>query len=672
MGAPTPSAQQFSDAITNVTQGIHSGVPPSVLPRNQLSFAVNIATRGGYAQNRPPWLKLVCEYPDVDTQVAATRSIFQGAAAYESFDNNPSCLVASIGGRLYRYVITGRRARVQDITPTGDAGNDPSLLQAWLAQGQDFLVVNDGQSRPLVFDGASTRRLPAGTWLPVGRQIHYSNGRFIVAVPSEPGGEAFAYIASDLVYGASGTALYGYRDSILRTTDNEAILAGRPFGVPLNSGPITSLFSVAVPDTSLGQGPLQVGTVSAVYSVDLPLDATLWTTTAQPIQVVALPNSGPTGFYAVTTINGDAWYRSPDGIRSFVVARRDFNTWVQTDLSQELLRVLPYDTSSLLDHASCVNFDNRFLCTCSPYDTRGQGIAHRGLVSLDFDNISSITSRSQPAYDGLWTGVHVLQVLKARVHSTERCFMFALDCEGNVCLYEIGRDTDGWFDSDGTNKVATQCWIESRALLGSEEDPRDVKLKRMQAGDLWLTQLAGVDTGQIEFTASYISDQQPCWTEWQSFTFCAPACAPPAECVQPVTVQSQYATFLRLPQPADDCSRVTGRPYRTGYSFQVKLAWEGHAELRRLLLWATPQVENLNVACNSVNDCAVLQCCTDDLFAYAIESCDVPPCDVVITVQPTVSFGDTVEWDDPDFGGADAPTFDTDEGEVVHVPDPNI
>ncbi len=655
MGQPLPTAQP--DGVATVLAGINSGLPPTMLPRNQLAFGVNITTRGGYAATRPPWLKLTCAYPSTDIRIAATRSIFQGAAFYSSFGNNPSCLIASIGGRIYRYVITNRRCNVQDVTP--DGGNDPTQMQAWLAQGQDFMVINDGQSRPLVFNGAGVGRLPLGAWLPPSRQVHYCNGRFVVVLP-----DGRSYIGSDLVYSReSGTSFYNYRDAILHTKENEAILAGQAFAVPLNAGPITSLFSVAIPDTSLGQGPLQVGTTGGIFSVDLPLDATLWTTTQQPSQVVALPNGGPTGHYAVTTVNGDAWYRGGDGLRSFVVARRDFNTWVQTALSFELARVLPYDTQALLNHASTLNFDNRLLTTCSPYDTRGRGIAHRGLVSLDFNNVSSISSRSQPAYDGLWVGQPVLQLLKGRINGVERCFVFALDGDGNICLYEIGLDTAGWFDNDGTQNIATQCWVETRALHGAEDDARQSILKRIFAGDLWLAQLFGVGDGIITFTASYVSDQWPCWRDWQAFRFCATACAPPATCEQPLTTQPQYATFLRLPQPPDDCNSITGRPFRTGYSFQVKLAWAGHAELRRLLLWATPQQEQLNTQCNSPATCATLQCCTDDLFAYHIEEPGEESCDVVITVQPVVSFGDVIEWDTE----TDNPTWDTDEGSTIHV-----
>ncbi len=656
MAAPTPSA--LLDRFGPVPQGMNSGLAVPLLAPTQLGMAVNITCRGGYAHNRPPLRKLSLSYTSVQVAADATQAIFQGAAFYSSYGNNPSCIIASIGGRIFRYTINGNQCAVDDLTPAGDPNN--SLLeQAWLAQGQDFLIINDGQNRPLSFNGASVTRLPNGTWLPVGKQIHYVNGRFIVALP-----DGRSYIASDLVYNTtSGTPTYNYRDSILRTTENEAILAGASFAVPLSSGAITSLFSVAIPDTSLGQGPLQIGTHGGVFSVDLPLDATLWTTTQQPSQTVALPNGGPTGFYAVTTVNGDAWYRGGDGLRSFVTARRDFNTWVQTALSDELERILPYDTSALLSHASALNFYNRFLCTCSPYRVRGRGIAHRGLVALDFNNISSITQRSQPAYDGLWTGLPILQLVRGRFNGVERCFVFALDGNGAITLSVLGADGTARFDYDGTDEVPMQCWIESPALLGREGEPRSFILKRLLAADLWLNSLSGTGSGDITITPLFRSDHYPCYVNWcDPFVICAPACAQPENCTQPITTQPQYATFLRLPQPPDDCNRVTDRPFRTGYFFQIKLAWTGHLAFHNLSLWASAQPENLDSrSCSVSPTCTVLQCCGDGLFTYSIEDTADPSCDVVITQQPTITYSDQLEWDVDN----DAPTVDVDSGLTI-------
>lgn len=613
-----------------LTQGCHSGLPPYLLGPQQCSFAVNVSFRGGYATSRPPLWKLVANYASEGTQ-SALKARFQGAAFYRSIGNNPSCLVASVGGRLFRWTPAQRTVKVDEITPFKADGvtldvNDPLQPQVWMAQGQDFLVVNDGQSEPYIFDGASVKRSlgHAGKQLPPGRQVFYSNGRFIVVL-ADPNAEGIAYIASDLVYNTgSGTAAYNYRDSILYINDNLSILGGRAFAVPVTAGPITALFSTAVSDTSLGQGPLQVATGEGIYSVDLPLDATLWTTTQQPTQVVALPNGGPTGGYAVTTVNGDAWYRALDGLRSFVVARRDFNTWVQTPLSFEMARIMVFDQQNLLQYASVVNFNNRLLCTCSPYTVKDRGVAHRGLVALDYNNISSLTTRSQPAYDGLWTGLPVLQVVKGRVGNVDRCFVFALDGNGDICLYELGYDEAAWFDNDGAKDVGIASYIESAALYGRDTDPIQTSqvLKRIEAGDLYWESLIGPNNatppGRVAFNVQYRSDQWPFWVDWAVYNACAQSCYTPVSCTQPRPVQTQYTTYQRLPVPASVCNQLTGRPFREGYTFQVKLSWVGHATLHRFNFWCIPAPATRNVVCGAA-ECRVVAGCLDNPFSYHIE-----------------------------------------------------
>lgn len=667
MDAPLPKA--IPDTIGPCMQGIHSGLATTLLPFDQQSFAINIAFRGGYAHTRPVLRKLTTTYADPDVQINL-RAAYQGGAFYRTLGSNPSCLVTGVGGRLFRWVITNNNVTVDDITPVKDPDtglrdiNNPNRPQVWMAQGQDFLVVNDGESLPWFFDGGKVWRSAgyAGRQLPVGKMIHYVNGRFVMVLgdlEQQSGGTA--YIASDLVYtvnaegGPGGTVDCNYRDSILYINDNIEILGGRAFAVPVNAGQITSLFSTAVSDTSLGQGPLQVGTEEGVYSVLLPLDATLWTTTQQPQQVVALPNGGPTGFYGVSTVNGDAWYRSGDGLRSFVVARRDFNTWVQTSLSFELERILPYDTRALLNYASAVNFDNRFLCTCSPYQSDGRGVAHRGLVALDFINVSGISSRSQPAYDGLWTGLPILQVIKAKLNGVERCFVFAISALNEICLYELGVEGGGWFDFDGTTDRGIVSTLESGALFGREALPATVKepQKKLITSDLTLYQLAGASSatpspGTITFDVSYRSDGYPFWVDWTAFTLCAESCYTPATCAQPLPVQMQYATFKRLPEPSDDtCNELTGRPMRFGYNYQIKLQVEGHFELRDLNTWATRMESTRNTTCEP-GTCRVLTGCLDNPFTYVIE--------------PGEGTSGLLEWD----VAMDSPTWNVNGGGLIN------
>ncbi len=616
MAAPIPNA--FLEKISITSQGVHSGIKPTELLPSQLAWAQNITNRGGRAGTRPAIRKIKLTWPAATKRFAR----FQGAGFYEANLGGQSCLLAAISGSIYRFLISGNIGTVQNISLGGDL-NDPNVRQVWMFQGENFEFINDAQSNPLFWDGAGLRRSKgiAGSELPAGAMGHYSNGRIVMALPDRK-----SYIAGDLVYSRGTSGGYGGRDAILKTTENKTILGGAAFGVPANAGIINAISSAGVPDTFSGQGPTQIGTRKGIFTVNLPLNAQDWIDIQFPSQTNSLPSYGPLSQNGTVTINADLWYRSVDGFRSFAIARRDYNTWVQTPLSTEMTRVLKSDIPFLLGFGSGVVFQNRLLETCSPYEVKDRGVAHRGLIALDFNNVSSITQRSNPDYDGLWTGLPILQILTGTIGGVERCFIFALDCTLGICLYELHPDEAYSFDFDGVNDVQIGCAIESRALwgmdartaYGQEYQPDSVKLplKKLLTADLFPEKI----TGTVNVKIRYKSDQNPNFVDWHSFSFCATSkdCST-ANCPTFQDVQQQFATFVRLPSPKDDCNTITGRLMRTGYFFQLRFEWKGHMQLHQALIWAVPIPETIP-ECPTNQACTLVEMCLDPLFDYSIEA----------------------------------------------------
>src|SRR5262249_33665297 len=163
--------------------------------------------------------------------------------------------------------------------------------------------------------------------------------------------------------------------------------------------------SMANQDSVLGQGPLVVAGQFGSATVNAPFNVDAWESTDSPISSIGLVSQGPTGQDACINVNGDLWYRAPDGIRSFMIARRDHGPWVNTPLSHEMERVLNRDDDFLLDRVSAVDFDNRLLMTCSPFRANNNGTqygtAYRGLSALDFAPVSSMFDRTQPVWNGI-------------------------------------------------------------------------------------------------------------------------------------------------------------------------------------------------------------------------------------------------------------------------------
>lgn len=639
MPAPTATAQL--DGIFLVRKGMHSGVQPRLVAQDQTAFAINVTFRGGFPRTRPVLRKVPLVYADGTTQTRATQALFQVAHGYQVFGVGENCLVSMIGGRLFRYLV-GSTNMVQEITPGTSHSdiNDPTLEDGWMWQSEDFLITNNGQALPYFFDGAGVRRSQGGNKeLPPGCMGAYVQGRNWMALPGRR-----SFMGGDLVYSHGFPNPYQGREAVLQTTENTLLAGGGAFGVPVQAGQINAMTSVAIADTSLGQGALQVLTQNSVFSVNTPIDRAQWVNTQFPLMVIGLPNYGSVSQTGVSTVNGDLWYRSADGVRGYQIARRDFNTWVNTPESVEVESILNLDTQNLLGRASSVLFNNRFLVTCSPYEVADRGTAHRGAIALDFNNISTLTSRSDPCYDGLWTGIPILQLVKGVFNQVERCFAFALDKNGDICLYELLMDGQGYFDWDGTQSVGVESALETRSLSWNAKGNAMYKLL---CGDLYLDRLAG--NNNVDWKFWFRSDEDPVWQEWHNFSLCAPVkdCSTDG-CPTFQNVREQYRTFIRLPDPQDTCSQITKRSLRTGYEFQIRGWWKGFAQWNRFHVWADPKLDSVVKSCPTSENCVLLTGCDLPWFDYRVEpGGDTPPGPPGPPVPPPPSPPANPEWPVP-------------------------
>ena len=145
------------DSVSVFPLGMNSGREPQSIPKDQLASAINCTVRFDFLTNRPPYTnQLTILWPSTAVQQAVEQGLFQGAGYYQPDSGNAS-LFASISGRLFQFTLNGNTVTVTEQTIPGDP-NPASSTQAWIWQAENFLIVNDGISLPLFFDGVSTRR----------------------------------------------------------------------------------------------------------------------------------------------------------------------------------------------------------------------------------------------------------------------------------------------------------------------------------------------------------------------------------------------------------------------------------------------------------------------------------------------------------------------------------
>lgn len=478
--------------------------------------------------------------------------------------------------------------------------NANNLWRIWWVQADRFLAIQDGQSRTLIYDGSLLRRAGRDE-IPTGKQMAYARGRIWVALP-----HGYSFIGCDLIYGASGTAAYAYADAVIKNTENPFIISGGQFPVPLNAGGISAMCVIGDTDTSLGQGPLEVFTDKSVFSVDAPTRKEDWLTVTYPIKTTSLIDYGAQAQMSAVPVNGDIWYRAADGFRSFQVARRDFGTWVNTPLSREVTRLLTYDDARQLWAGSGVNFDNRLLMTASPYRSFEHGMVHRGLAVLNFDSVSGLREQDVPAWEGMWTGLQILQIFKATIDRVERCFIAELSSDNTIRLWEQTKEDK--FDSVD-NLVS---WIVEYRGMGCEDD--GWYLKELSSGDQWIDRL----TGTLEINAFYRPDDYPIWVAWDSGSRCANYLLDdPSGETLPVPKREQYRPRVQFKFPDNGCEEANNKVFRNGFKFNVRLELSGFARLDRFRLNAHKVPEDAHGKCMGTEECQTQEDWGRSDFGYA-------------------------------------------------------
>ncbi len=516
----------------------------------------------------------------------------------------------NIGGHVYTVTsISGSTLTVVNVDDTPTAGipaatvvvfldvNSQDVGIVYMVQAEDFLIAQDGLSKAFIFDGGSSRRaMTESGEIPTGTVMAYGIGRLWVAIPGR------GFVASDIVYGPSGTALYDKRDAILKFTENTFLAGGGAFVAP---GEITAMAFVSSLDTSTGQGPLMVFTDSAVLSVNAPTSREAWAVIQNPILTTSLIANGATSFYGtLPTVNGDIFYRALDGLRSFFVARREFGNWGNTPISSEIENLLINDGPELLKFQSAIMFDNRLLFTGRSRPDR-YGASWQGIGALDFDNLTSMLEKSAPVYDGTWTGVDTVWLFTGKYGRTQRAFIAAINSDGENELWEISKNHQ--FEN-GTGRIKWS--MVSRAF--SFKSP--LEMLRLENLEIFPDKVMG----RASTTVRFRPDEYPCWSDWKAQSVCYNwrKCTPFTNCAMPIPFQGGYKTRLPFGQPPDTDETNDGKPMRLGYVHQIEVVNEGYFEVKMIRLVAVQPDEEVYPPVDQPEPCKEINCCLPDYFEW--------------------------------------------------------
>ena len=568
------------DAQVSFEGGCDSNLHPRLLQPNQTAWAVNCAMRGGSIGPRPGFLKRSLTFDSgVEATFQAADAKFQGAGYYRG-DNGRGEVLLSVGGRVYA-IDPVANYNTRDITPTeGRNSGKPDIVT--FQQAERWMVIQDGQDAPIIYNRAESRRSAFdGSEVPSASAGAYGNGRLWVASGSQ-------YAAGDLVGSSSGNPEINRLDAVLKFTENTYLNEGGSFATPTNAGPITALSVMSTLDSGVGEGDLIVFTKNSAFATTVPSDRTTWKNLSYPVQRLVAP-SGAVGPYTVTNVNGDLYFRAVDGLRSLILARRDFTDPGMTPISAEVNRALDYDDPKLIQHTNGVLFSNRFLHTCIGHRTT-RGVVHRGIVSLDFNPVSGIRVKSPLAYDGLWTGLDILHVVQGDFDGVDRCFIVALNSSNKIEFWEI--DPNATHDYNGTSDKGIEWFFETRQL--SFDSP--FEKKRMDRFETWMRELQG----QVDLSLYVRPDDSFGWNLWKTWQEDAKIkqCDGDSTCLSTDVYRPSYRPRRSVAYPPNTCEAIDPKkPVNEGYAFQFRLKAVGYAKLDLIRFFAEQKNENVYEAC---------------------------------------------------------------------------
>ena len=406
--------------------------------------------------------------------------------------------------------------------------------------------------------GTAEATIPSGTpitplpEIPISTIGVYGLGRNWVALP-----DGVSFLGGDIVGGSSGDLQFNYTDAVLKVSQNLFLSNGTTFKIPGPGEKLVAMQFVACLDASLGQGPLQVFTTDTVFSCNAPPDATTWASLTSPILTESLIGSGGISNNAVTQSNADLIFRTPDGgVQSMLLARLDYNSWGNTPISTEITQAIQNDNVSLLPYCSSVLFTNRFLMTCQPF-LSARGVYHEAIVALNFDAISSLQGKAPSIWEGVWTGLNVLQLVTGVFASVKRCFALCLDPTlTQIEVHEILPDNAPVTVDNLSDDVT---WSITSPMIFNKDEQH--MYKRLIDGEIYLTDIT---IAGVVIAAFYKVDQNNAWEPWYTTT------------VSYLPSDTGYRPRVGLGQPSPKSfDSANNRPTREGYDFQVMLQFTG-------------------------------------------------------------------------------------------------
>jgi hypothetical protein len=572
-------------AVQQVTlaDGVNSSFKPDLIGTNQAAWMVNAGVREGKPHTRPGLTNL---------GVLPAGKV-QGVG---HLSNDGGVFVLSIDGQLWKLQPYTSSIEVDPIPLAWPNSN--ALTEAWFCETAGTLVVQDGQSCPIFYDGSSTRRSDLrANEVPIGRQMAYGNGRLWVAINGR-----------QLVAGDITQDIY---QSELFFTETQYLSGGGAFYYPRN---ITGLAFLPINDTATGYGSLLVGMNNGIHALKAEVTSRdLWQQ-MPGFEVTILPEVGPVGQNTLVQVNQDVYWRDVRGqiwsLRSAIV---DAQGPGNSPLSREVQRVVDFETKQLLPQSSGVYFDNRIFFLAAPiYNIYGTA-SFQKIVSLDVAPVATMRGKTSPAYDGEWGGLNFTRLFSGVINGENRAFAISLDADGENRLWEFNpaERRDYTLLAAGTSLISTASEVQGTIEYRRFDFGLPGQKKRLMRCDLWPTDIDGPVTLKVYWR----TDNRTQWYLWDTVSFAATMTNADNAWLNLEAQERGRVKTLSAPTLTDALEQVAAD---VGYGFQIKLVWTGSLLIDRIQIWAKPLEESAYSENSDLSAAALRNSVTNTEIPYTV------------------------------------------------------
>lgn len=492
-------SQTVIDGTVDWSGGQNSGLTPDRIAKNQFEKGINISCKNGSIKPRPRLVHAPVRVITPGTEGGKSYQHifdlgkFQGERAFLS--DEMSYVISVRGGIIFK--VNYRRGTATVLRH----GNDDRIAlrhrRVNIQPAGKYVVIHDWPNQPVIILGDSA-----------ARSNFYAQDINGVPDPEIPQ-SAMGIFVQSRYWIANSTNEFTAGDFTGDVTRPKAPItfyevfgAGAPFpGQAFNLGygfgniAISAMGFISSRNQQSRKqnsqyGSMYVATKKSIHLYAAELPRAQWAE-APDFGKLELFGTGIVGQRAHTIIGSDIIFQSAMGeLHSLSKNQNDERSgWATTIISREVDDWLRPVNNDYLDVGFVTFFNKVVIAGARPIRIpikgyRGQVLydyAHEGMVALELDNVSTITSAASPVWAGLWTGVRPMEATEI----DNDLFVVSKDVDGYNRTYMLDEKAvyDTWNSSNRAVKgrVYTRAFDSEAPFLDKKEVSLDLNLGEVRS-----------------------------------------------------------------------------------------------------------------------------------------------------------------------------------------------